>query len=523
MLLLPEYPTDLHTPLSFCSIDTPGVISRVSQLFNGNPFLIQGFNTFLPQGYRIDISQDPRDNMITVTTPEGTTRQSTFGQREIVLPPPPISTPGFPLSLPFHRHALTTYAGGILTRSLTPIAYQHAHAPAPLDGIFSPNFPGASQSRKAAALLGNLNNSHSVDPQSSGEFNHAIQYLNKIKARYSDDPNTYKQFLEILQTHHREQRHVQDVSFPCRAHILSSRSHSHRFMHKSRCCSKMPRICYTSSGAFSLPLSVLLSHLLGPLASCLCRLVHLLARRGPLTCLLVASISLRRASRSRGERSGRQIKNRHLYQLPGAPKAEYGWNRFFFGDVLTLSTQAKKLKHAHKGDPSTPPFSPYQAPISPQNVQTHSQGHTTVHQTSHSHAPQTGHFSASGMTSAPDEYVFFDRARKQMEARETYDDFLKLLNMYQKDIIDIKTLIERAQIFLGDGDLLMLLKEITGWDDKLESVDHGPPGSVRTGPPEPLAAAPPADGEGPSYRKLPESVSESAMKMTVRTAPDSRV
>ena len=33
------------------SIDTPGVISRVSTLFEGRPDLIRGFNTFLPPGY----------------------------------------------------------------------------------------------------------------------------------------------------------------------------------------------------------------------------------------------------------------------------------------------------------------------------------------------------------------------------------------------------------------------------------------------------------------------------------------
>ena len=52
------------------SIDTPGVIFRVSQLFNGHPNLIQGFNTFLPTGFRINCD-DP--NKIHVATPSGPT------------------------------------------------------------------------------------------------------------------------------------------------------------------------------------------------------------------------------------------------------------------------------------------------------------------------------------------------------------------------------------------------------------------------------------------------------------------
>lgn len=38
-----------------CSIDTPGVIARVSNLFKGHPELIVGFNTFLPPGYKIEV------------------------------------------------------------------------------------------------------------------------------------------------------------------------------------------------------------------------------------------------------------------------------------------------------------------------------------------------------------------------------------------------------------------------------------------------------------------------------------
>lgn len=58
------------------AIDTPGVIGRVSQLFAGNPDLIQGFNTFLPPGYRIECGADNDPNTIRVTTPMGTTVSS---------------------------------------------------------------------------------------------------------------------------------------------------------------------------------------------------------------------------------------------------------------------------------------------------------------------------------------------------------------------------------------------------------------------------------------------------------------
>ncbi|PVI03678.1 hypothetical protein DM02DRAFT_611980 [Periconia macrospinosa] len=54
------------------AIDTPGVIERVSSLFAGNPNLIQGFNTFLPPGYKIECGTNGDPNAIRVTTPMGT-------------------------------------------------------------------------------------------------------------------------------------------------------------------------------------------------------------------------------------------------------------------------------------------------------------------------------------------------------------------------------------------------------------------------------------------------------------------
>lgn len=45
-------------PVLLNSIDTPGVINRVSQLFHGHPDLVLGFNAFLPPGYRIEVPKN---------------------------------------------------------------------------------------------------------------------------------------------------------------------------------------------------------------------------------------------------------------------------------------------------------------------------------------------------------------------------------------------------------------------------------------------------------------------------------
>jgi len=52
-------------------IDTPGVIQQVSQLFHGYNKLILGFNTFLPDGYKIELPLEGDDATMTVITPSG--------------------------------------------------------------------------------------------------------------------------------------------------------------------------------------------------------------------------------------------------------------------------------------------------------------------------------------------------------------------------------------------------------------------------------------------------------------------
>ena len=87
-----------------------------------------------------------------------------------------------------------------------------------------------------------------------------------------------------------------------------------------------------------------------------------------------------------------------------------------------------------------------------------------------------------------------------------------MLSLFSKDIIDSKTLIKNAQIFLGDGELLSQFKELMRWDDKQHSVEYGPPGSIRTAAPEMMVVENLDEGQGYSYRRLPESVSYNILR-----------
>ncbi|KAI9319643.1 hypothetical protein BX666DRAFT_1853580 [Dichotomocladium elegans] len=175
------------------AIDTPGVIERVSTLFRGHPSLISGFNTFLPPGYRIDCIVDDRSrNVIKVTTPNGTTS----------------TTDGEPLSLapkPAYFSGPTGNGtnGNVGSYGRTPINYSAQ------DSVSMAPYTMAYHHDSAATTSATTPASHE-DPHSSRrapvEFNHAINYN-----RYASDPDTYKQFLEILQTYQKDQRPIQEV------------------------------------------------------------------------------------------------------------------------------------------------------------------------------------------------------------------------------------------------------------------------------------------------------------------------
>ena len=188
-------------------IDTPGVIERVSTLFTGHPALIQGFNTFLPPGYRIECSMDPKDvNMIRVTTPQGTMTQSTTGGlSRIVSVQPSDSLSMSNAPTPPGVHELPNGA------TATPSGF-------PANTVIPNNPPSISSTPRPTASMVVNGVSHPApanfpSPRDSGSdfqpTEQAIEYVNRIKKRYADDPASYQHFLELLE---RFNKSPEDVS-----------------------------------------------------------------------------------------------------------------------------------------------------------------------------------------------------------------------------------------------------------------------------------------------------------------------
>ncbi|KAK7474624.1 hypothetical protein BaRGS_00034103, partial [Batillaria attramentaria] len=175
------------------TIDTPGVISRVSNLFKGHPELIVGFNTFLPPGYKIEVEREvisvyqPGQQVMSITS-LNQAAGLTQAQSQPPKPPPHIPPPAPPQPQ---------------QAPPPPIHHSYHQPPRPAHQEVTPPIPHSSQPPSIPA----------TPPHSSNqpvEFNHAINYVNKIKNRFQGQPEVYKQFLEILHTYQKEQRNLKE-------------------------------------------------------------------------------------------------------------------------------------------------------------------------------------------------------------------------------------------------------------------------------------------------------------------------
>jgi paired amphipathic helix protein Sin3a len=196
-------------------IDTPGVINRVSELFAGHPNLIQGFNTFLPPGYRIECGAGNDPNTIRVTTPMGTTVQSITGGSRAIPDGPPMAPNGAYYAAqrgnnwqqpqhsiespeavfsPQQRNGLPPYQNPVASAAYEAQQAANVHQqeqrgvsqlqnavasatghPVPRNALTpTPGTQGVGMNGVPQPQMGN-------EKRGPVEFNHAISYVNKIK------------------------------------------------------------------------------------------------------------------------------------------------------------------------------------------------------------------------------------------------------------------------------------------------------------------------------------------------------
>ncbi|GAA6061549.1 hypothetical protein JCM10212_001081, partial [Sporobolomyces blumeae] len=575
------------------NIDTPGVIDRVSTLFRGHPSLIQGFNTFLPPGYRIECHVSPNadgstggpgsSNVITVTTPMGvTTRtQNVSGPASSAPAPPSSASSGSASQQP--SQATQSHSAQPSARAssnapaapsrLPPLPNVPAH-PAPPRPISPPApippFGGSAAARErangasawqqqqqqqqqggaasanrgrtttSASTLGqpqdrSASQSQSARPAAPGpspaadqpaarqaqpshpstpqhvdpaqqppqpaaapaqpqimEFNHAITYVNKIKTRFAKEPDTYKTFLEILQTYQKDGRPIQEVYQQVTA----------LFRDAPDLLDEFKAFLPDTSGEASQPQPQTAP---SPVAK----------QKGILGPKPTASTSRKpsepgvpekkkRAAPGMGEKSkAKRAKVAHQQQQQGGIESPP------IGGPAAVAA-VKQHQPGSLVDPSLPP-SPF-APHHPHVGSSHPYGAAppgfpgAPHLQSAYDAYLTSHRSPPLVQ--PEEFGFFDRVKKYLDDRAAYTEFLKLLNLFTQEIIDLPTLLHKSLLFIGSNDeLVAQFKSLVGWDPVKDGRVEGEDWIIDN---EPVLDRPPVllhlmKAYGPSYRRLPDS------------------
>ncbi|KAF8634812.1 hypothetical protein AX17_004064 [Amanita inopinata Kibby_2008] len=364
-------------------IDTPGVIKRVSHLFHGHPSLIQGFNTFLPVGYRIECGIDAQDvNVITVTTPSGTTMHSTENDQN----KGPILWSTTQNDSPIHLVDSLTTAG-----------------------------PGTGHGADANGMLGPSSPDPRLYVADEQAMEPAVQYVQKIKQRC--DPETYRQFLDILSQYHHKPETMDEQISRLFKDAPDLRSDFRVFMPERS--QQLLDDDFPSGVRTETP---------GTEGR---------TRRRLETVANAAASSTGSTGSRRKRKLAESVREKEKDVSKVAPASKK--LKASVGQELSINTYSARSV----AGPSSPRRTQYQS-SQPAPVMAHSR------------------------TAENEDMQFFDCVKRSLDNRETYNEFLKLVNLFTQGYIDTARLVKESRNFLGDTDLLRQFQNILGWDEKKE-------------------------------------------------------
>lgn len=400
--------------------------------------MIQGFNTFLPPGYRIECSLDPLDpNPIRVTTPTGTTTRSSYANGD--------------------GYAQDWDAAHEL-RQETAAEIQHSQIQA---------------APQQAASGGQI------------EFNHAISYVNKIKTRFANQPDIYKQFLEILQTYQREQKPISDVYEQVTVLFSNSPDLLDDF---KQFLPDTSSLTYPESGAQVTPQEQ----------------EFYADGQAP---------QLPPVGNFQPQTIGGGMTSPHNTKMyDGTSQAHLDGGDMISGDHLINgdSSKARPVLDLHEDHEEQ--YSNVRSGPMMKRSRANSGGNgfvgrngevapTVINATLVPGIPEPVPPQGDAKTtSLSEEMLFFDRVKRAIGNKQTYNEFLKLLNLFSQDIIDKPTLVTRVDSFIGDSqpELMAWFKLFVGFEDKPQRIEdivfkkHQLELSL-------------CKAYGPSYRELPKA------------------
>jgi paired amphipathic helix protein Sin3a len=189
-----------HSLNDIFSIDTQEVINRVSTLFHGHPDLIVGFNTFLPPGYKIEVSEE-HHGYIQVTHPSSRTESIAIGTHPTTTYNLSITTPtatyrqtanllthdneDVEIGQPTLNNSTSQAVNALISAASAPqVPYFGTTVGLNLSTKTMKQSASTVATSSTVATVTPVNTSEKTSSGQPVEFNHAINYVNKIKNRF---------------------------------------------------------------------------------------------------------------------------------------------------------------------------------------------------------------------------------------------------------------------------------------------------------------------------------------------------
>ncbi|XP_065063870.1 paired amphipathic helix protein Sin3a-like isoform X1 [Rhopilema esculentum] len=410
------------------TIDTPGVISRVSTLFKGHPELIVGFNTFLPPGYKIEVT-DGDSNTISFHGP-GTNNVQTIIPSVTPTLPSQASKPHAPQnaaagqSSSFSQHQQQQQQSTPSANSSAPSqpSSQQSVPKQQQQQSQSQQAPSQQQSQSGQGLSspGASSGSGQSQTQVNKAQHHAINYVTKIKNRFQGQPEVYQKFLDILNNYQTEQKNIKENALDNFGRALSDQE------------------VFSKEGKLANEVYQQVAKLFQNQEDLLQEFSQFLPDASGST-----NLSISQAVPMRDNSSSSY--------MPPSKKIS------MTSGMVKQKQQTKKITSA----PLTPTLKPEpmdtDSKDGSEKMPTKKKHRSALKDVSLAEAVKHGSFS---------EFAFFNKVRKALKSQEVYENFLRCLALFNQEVVSRLELVQLMTNFLGKfPDLFTWFKTFLGYKE----------------------------------------------------------
>ena len=243
------------------------------------------------------------------------------------------------------------------------------------------------------------------------EFNHAINYVNKIKNRFAGQPDVYKQFLEILHTYQKDQKAIKEGHQP-----------TGRFLTEGEVYAQVAKLFQNQEDLLS-EFSQFLPEATNDSAT---------------SVGMVKSIANDHSSAVKRPQLGGNYSKYH----PTGPAAG-GSQRYHTPGVLPGTKRPPSGLSLSGGPPKKPKFGVLRDVT----------------------------LAEAGKYGTLNEYAFFDKVRKALKSKEVYEDFLRCLVLFNQEVISRTELVQLTAPFLNRyPELFKWFKDFVGYKETQASM-----------------------------------------------------